>query len=242
MVIRTTLVVVATVRPAAGGQCLAPRHGGDSPWGGIAMRRFAVIPTRFRSARRWFASCAAVLLIILTAGTATAATARSPASADDPAVISEWNAIAVATLAGDTTKQPVEDILYMGFVQAAVYNAVVGVEGRYAPVPVPRPRAARGLGPGGRGGRRAPGAGDLRAVRAGDPGRRLRRVAGADPRRQSEDPGHRVRHPRRRQRDPAARPRRPQRAHLLHPATGAGCLAAHPATVACPCRRRGSAS
>jgi hypothetical protein len=74
-----------------------------------------------------------VLLIILTAGTATAATARSPAWADDPAVISEWNAIAVATLAGDTTKQPIEDILYMGFVQAAVYNAVVGVEGRYAP-------------------------------------------------------------------------------------------------------------
>jgi hypothetical protein len=57
----------------------------------------------------------------------------SRASAGDPAVISDWNAIAVTTLAGDTTKQPVEDILYMGFVQAAVYNAVVGVEGRYAP-------------------------------------------------------------------------------------------------------------
>ncbi len=97
------------------------------------MRRFAVIPARFRSARRWFAACAALLLVILTAGTATAATTPSPTSADDPAVISEWNAIAVATLAGDTTKQPVEDILYMGFVQAAVYNAVVGVDGRYAP-------------------------------------------------------------------------------------------------------------
>ena len=92
-----------------------------------------MIPARFRSARRWFASCAAVLLVILTAGTATAATTPSPASADDPAVISDWNAIAVTTLAGDTTKQPVEDILYMGFVQAAVYNAVVGVDGRYAP-------------------------------------------------------------------------------------------------------------
>src|SRR5262249_32842170 len=49
------------------------------------------------------------------------------------AVISDWNAIAVDTLVGDTTKQPVEDILYMAFVQAAVYNAVVGVEGRYEP-------------------------------------------------------------------------------------------------------------
>jgi hypothetical protein len=39
----------------------------------------------------------------------------------------------VTTLLGDTTKQLVEDFLYMGFVQAAVYDAVVGVEGRYAP-------------------------------------------------------------------------------------------------------------
>ena len=69
----------------------------------------------------------------LAAGTATAAATPSAASAGDPAVISDWNAIAVATLSADTTKQPVEDILYMGFVQAAVYNAVVGVEGRYAP-------------------------------------------------------------------------------------------------------------
>ena len=84
--------------------------------------------------RRWLASCAAVLLpVALAAGTATAATMPSPASAGDPAAISDWNAIAVTTLAGDTTKQPVEDILYMGFVQAAVYNAVVGVDGRYAP-------------------------------------------------------------------------------------------------------------
>jgi hypothetical protein len=74
-----------------------------------------------------------LLPVALAAGTANAAAARSPAPAGDPAVISEWNAIAVTTLAGDMTKQPVEDILYVGFVQAAVYNAVVGVEGRYAP-------------------------------------------------------------------------------------------------------------
>jgi hypothetical protein len=74
-----------------------------------------------------------LLPVALAAGTANAAARPSPASAGDPAVISDWNAIAVTTLAGDTTKQPVEDILYMGFVQAAVYNAVVGVDGRYAP-------------------------------------------------------------------------------------------------------------
>jgi len=97
------------------------------------MRRSAVIPTRFRSARRWFACCAAVLLATAAAGTANAATTPLPASASDPAVISDWNAIAVTTLAGDTTKGVVEDVLYMGFVQAAVYNAVVGVDGQYAP-------------------------------------------------------------------------------------------------------------
>ena len=69
----------------------------------------------------------------VTAGTATAATTPKLMSAGNPAIISDWNAIAVTTLSGDTTKQPVEDILYTAFVQAAVYDAVVGIEGRYAP-------------------------------------------------------------------------------------------------------------
>ena len=52
---------------------------------------------------------------------------------DDPAVVSTWNALAVSTLLGDTSKAPVEALLYVGFVQAAVYNAVVGIDGRYQP-------------------------------------------------------------------------------------------------------------
>jgi hypothetical protein len=48
-------------------------------------------------------------------------------------VITDWNALAATALAGDTTKAPPEAILYMAFVHAAVYDAVVGVEGRYAP-------------------------------------------------------------------------------------------------------------
>jgi hypothetical protein len=90
------------------------------------------------------------LLITLTTGTATAAATPSAALARDPAVITDWNAIAVATLSADTTKQGVETILYTAFVQAAVYNAVVGIEGRYAPYrfhgthpAVPRPRRPR---------------------------------------------------------------------------------------------------
>jgi hypothetical protein len=80
--------------------------------------------------RGWLAGLAAVVLLAaLATGTATAATGATAAS-DDPTVISDWNEIAVTTLLGDTTKQLVEDFLYMGFVQAAVYDAVVGVEGR----------------------------------------------------------------------------------------------------------------
>jgi hypothetical protein len=90
--------------------------------------------TRRRQAqtRSWLAAlAAAALLAILATGTATAA--APAAAAGDPSVISDWNAIAVTTLSGDTSKQPIEDFLYLGFVQAAVYDAVVGVEGRYAP-------------------------------------------------------------------------------------------------------------
>ena len=45
----------------------------------------------------------------------------------DAKVISDWNAIAISTLAGETTQAPQEGFLYVGFVQAAVYNAVVGI-------------------------------------------------------------------------------------------------------------------
>jgi hypothetical protein len=83
--------------------------------------------------RSWLAAlAAAALLITLATGTATAATPTTMA-AGDPSVISDWNQLAVTTLVADTTKQGPETILYMGFVQAAVYDAVVGVEGRYAP-------------------------------------------------------------------------------------------------------------
>ena len=91
--------------------------------------------TRRRKAqfRGWLAAvAAAVLLAALATGTASAATPPTM-GADDPTVVNDWNALASATLAGDTTKPPPEHILYMAFVQAAVYDAVVGVEGRYEP-------------------------------------------------------------------------------------------------------------
>jgi hypothetical protein len=83
--------------------------------------------------RSWLAAVAAAILLATLAGDAATAATPTTMAADDPTVISDWNEIAVTTLLGDTTKQLVGDFLYMGFVQAAVYDAVVGVEGRYAP-------------------------------------------------------------------------------------------------------------
>ena len=93
-----------------------------------ALRRFL-----FRRAGGVLAAATMLAIGIAGPGTFFAGTTPVVAPAGDPAVISEWNAIAVATLAGDVATQPIEDILYTAFVQAAVYNAVVGVEGRYAP-------------------------------------------------------------------------------------------------------------
>src|SRR5215469_7522441 len=91
-------------------------------------------PGRLLRRRTWGALIASVLGIgIVASGTSLASSLPVTSSADDPAVISDWNEIAVGALVGDTTTQPIEDILYMGFVQAAVYNAVVGIEGRYEP-------------------------------------------------------------------------------------------------------------
>ena len=92
-------------------------------------------PRRLLRQRRWGAVTAAAVLGIGIGipGTSFASSTPVTAPASDPAVVSEWNEIAVAALVGDMATQPVEDILYMGFVQAAVYDAVVGVEGRYVP-------------------------------------------------------------------------------------------------------------
>jgi hypothetical protein len=99
-----------------------------------AVFQTAVASTRGRHtpSRRWLVACAAVLLLTPLAATSTA-TAATTAAAGDPTVISDWNALAVTTFSGDPTKLPQETPLYMGFVQAAVYDAVVGIDGRYKP-------------------------------------------------------------------------------------------------------------
>jgi hypothetical protein len=88
-------------------------------------------PTRL-GRRIWPLVGAAFLMVALIPATSATAAAKAPAG--DPRVVSDWNQIAVNTMVGDPTKigHP-QVILYMGFVQAAVYNAVVGIDRRYEP-------------------------------------------------------------------------------------------------------------
>ena len=74
---------------------------------------------------------AVVMATSLSVMTVNAAAAAGPV--ENAAVVSDWNATGVTTLAGDTGKAPQEDGLYMAFLHAAIYDAVVGVEGGYQP-------------------------------------------------------------------------------------------------------------
>jgi hypothetical protein len=74
---------------------------------------------------------AVVLAAPLCAGTAHAVAGTGPV--ENAAVVSDWNATAVTTLSGDTSKAPQEAPLYLAFVHAAIYDAVIGVEGGYQP-------------------------------------------------------------------------------------------------------------
>ena len=95
-----------------------PRQGAEP--GQVAVRRSLAIGT------------AALLLTSLAVGAPPTAIAKDT-NQTAAAVISEWNEIAQKTLLADTTKAIPEDFLYMGFVHAAVYNAVIGIEGGYQP-------------------------------------------------------------------------------------------------------------
>ena len=95
---------------------------------------FPMNVVRIRSSRRRrlvSLGLAVALAGPMLAGTANAGMTASPV--EDPSVVSDWNATALATLAGDTSKVPQEWAVYLGFMHAAIYNAVVGVKGRYEP-------------------------------------------------------------------------------------------------------------
>ena len=84
-----------------------------------------------RSVRRAFV----VLLLGAALAAALPASGARSAGAADPAVITDWNAIATNTIAGappnGAGKGNAEGITWFAYVQAAVYNAVVGITGDY---------------------------------------------------------------------------------------------------------------
>jgi len=88
---------------------------------------------RHRSFALLTATAAVVAGAVLTA--ALPASAVRPPAAADPAVITDWNAIAVNTIAGAPPNgaglNNAEGIMWFGFVQAAVYNAVEGISRDY---------------------------------------------------------------------------------------------------------------
>jgi hypothetical protein len=78
--------------------------------------------------------CIAIGLVLAASPIGVPAAAGSPTApviSEDASVISEWNAIAMTTLLGDTAKSGQEQLLYVAFAHAAIYNAVVGVYPRY---------------------------------------------------------------------------------------------------------------
>src|SRR5215471_2962472 len=109
---------------------VSDKHGDGAMPPGRAPRRFLL------RQRTWgVLSAAAVLAIGITIPATSFADSRTPltVAAGDPAVISDWNAIAVTTLLGDTSKQLPEDFLYVGFVQAAAVAAAHKILVTYVP-------------------------------------------------------------------------------------------------------------
>ena len=94
----------------------------------------------------------AVVVVALVVGTGVtgAATSRTSATTISPQAALDWNVIAVNTVRAATpAKFQIEGNLYMSYVQAAVYDAVTTIKGRYVPyhvigmsAPGASPRAA----------------------------------------------------------------------------------------------------
>src|SRR5215218_4532135 len=104
------------------------RHDPD-----VDRRSAAVAGTVLRRRRRrcMLATLGGALMAVPSFTSVAAATPPGPA--ETASVVSDWDAVATATLFGDPTKATQEVFLYRGFMHAAIYDAVVGIHGRYRP-------------------------------------------------------------------------------------------------------------
>ncbi|MFE0628594.1 vanadium-dependent haloperoxidase [Streptomyces sp. NPDC058864] len=92
---------------------------------------------------RWYRRLAGTVVPVALVAGAVSAAAFAPAHASgrerqpaaDPAAVREWNAIATDVIGTNlgTTRPSGQAVVWHGFVSVAVHNAVVGIEGRYAP-------------------------------------------------------------------------------------------------------------
>jgi len=120
------------------------------PQGAEAVTPTASRPRSSRRLRVGLASAilAGTLLVLCVQG--PSASTRVAAAATVPAQAAlDWNTIAVNTVRAATpAKFQIEGLIYMAYVQAAVYDAVTAISGRYTPyhlgvnVPGASPRAA----------------------------------------------------------------------------------------------------
>ncbi len=67
----------------------------------------------------------------------------SPAAASGPNIVAQWNKIAEDTVVGSGAQQ-IEGFVYMSYAQAAVFDALVAIKGRYVPYgpPISAPAGA----------------------------------------------------------------------------------------------------
>ena len=74
----------------------------------------------------------AVLVLWAAVAAPVRARPRSVATVAGPQVVLDWNATAAATLLASGKPQP-ESMVYIGLTQAAVYDAVIAIEGGFEP-------------------------------------------------------------------------------------------------------------
>jgi hypothetical protein len=72
-----------------------------------------------------------ILAVALISTSFSGVSGAAPSDDVDPQVIRDWNATMVATIVVDAGKANAEAFMWFGFVQAAVYNAVVGITREY---------------------------------------------------------------------------------------------------------------
>ncbi len=89
-----------------------------------------------------FITVVALLLLLLPPGTAFGQAPAAPAS---PAAVIHWNEIAQRVIIQVAKQTPTPSVIYMAYPQAAVYDAVLAIEGGYQPYKLnlkPRPGAS----------------------------------------------------------------------------------------------------